>query len=313
MAAALRTAAIPAACGALSIAPRSGVHAPRRALSAAPGDTAPDIDVDAVAYGFMTSQALFTALELGVFDAIAASPTHSLSVEEIKAATGVAAPRMQTLLTALVAAHALRRSAGGGYSLSKNASRFLVSDSRHYYGDYLKLQIGRQFYHRMGALPDVMRTGEAPSYASWFSDPEVANTYTRAQHNGSVATAKALLKRMAGTVQLDSARKMLDVGGGSGAFSYVFADQHSNLTSLILELPEVCVSGNSIRAEQSPDVQSRVSYTELDATSPAWPVSPCDYDLVLMSYISGSVRHRGRESKPSCLVPFLALSARFPF
>ena len=98
----------------------------------------------------------------------------------------------------------------------------------------------RQFYHRMGALPDVMRTGEAPSYASWFSDPEVsapariflssrlvrcaidedaspgvtqplasvsstlvqvANTYTRAQHNGSVATAKALIKRMAGTVR----------------------------------------------------------------------------------------------------------------
>ena len=40
-------------------------------------------------------------------------------------------------------------------------------------------------------------------------------------------------------VQLDSARKMLDVGGGSGAFSYVFTDKHPNLTSLILELPEV--------------------------------------------------------------------------
>jgi hypothetical protein len=142
-AAALRAAALPAACGALSLASRCGVHAPRRALSAAPGDEAPDIDVDAVAYGFMTSQALFTALELGVFDAIAASPTQSLNVEQIKAASGVAAPRMQTLLTALVAAHALRRSADGVYSLSKNASRFLVSDSRHYYGDYLKLQIGR--------------------------------------------------------------------------------------------------------------------------------------------------------------------------
>jgi len=207
----------------------------------------------------------------------------------LQAAAGVSAPRMQTLLTALVAAHSLRRSADGSYSLSKNTSRFLVSDSRHYYGDYLKLQIGRQFYHRMGALPDVMRTGEAPSYASWFSDPEVANTYTRAQHNGSVATAKALIKRMAGTVQLDSARKMLDVGGGSGAFSYVFTDKHPNLTSLILELPEVCATGNTIRAEQSDDVQKRVSFTELDATSPDWPIADADYDIVLMSYISGSV------------------------
>ena len=30
-----------------------------------------DVDVDAVSYGFMASQALFTGLETGVFDAIA--------------------------------------------------------------------------------------------------------------------------------------------------------------------------------------------------------------------------------------------------
>ena len=52
----------------------------------------PDIDVDAVAYGFMTSQALFTALELGVFDAIAGSPTASLNLEEIKASESAQTP-----------------------------------------------------------------------------------------------------------------------------------------------------------------------------------------------------------------------------
>eukprot|EP00966_Prymnesium_polylepis_P125323 2898026-Prymnesium_polylepis.1 len=72
--------------------------------------------------------------------------------------------------------------------------------------------MGRQFYHRMGALPDVMSTGEAPSYASWFSDPETAATYTQAQHNGSVATAKYLIKKK---LQLGDATTMLDVGGGS--------------------------------------------------------------------------------------------------
>ncbi|EOD19801.1 hypothetical protein EMIHUDRAFT_117831 [Emiliania huxleyi CCMP1516] len=220
-----------------------------RALSTAPVDDEmeDDIDVDGVAYGFMASQALFAGLELGIFDAIAAAG-GSVDLPSLQRSSGVTAPRLQTLLTALVASKALRRSRDGAYDLSPNAARFLVSSSRHFYGDYLKLQIGRQFYHRMGALTDVMKTGEAPSYASWFSDPEVAATYTRAQHNGSVATAKALLKRMAGSVSLDGASKMLDVGGGSGAFSYV---------------------------------QQRVSFSELDATSPDWPV--------LMSYISGSV------------------------
>ena len=55
---------------------------------------------------------------------------------------------------------------------------------------------------------------------------------------------------------------------------------------------QVCATGNMIRAEQSAEVQSRVSFNELDATSPDWPVADADYDLVLMSYISGSVRNR---------------------
>ena len=59
-----------------------------------------------------------------------------------------------------------------------------LQESKHYYGDYLRYQMGRQFYHQMGNLPDVMKSGVAPSYASWFSDPETAATYTQAQHNG---------------------------------------------------------------------------------------------------------------------------------
>jgi hypothetical protein len=70
--------------------------------------------------------------------------------------------RFQTLLTSLVAIKCLRRDAStGGYSLSPNTQRFLVEGEKQYYGDYLRYQMGRQFYHRMGALPDVMETGEA--------------------------------------------------------------------------------------------------------------------------------------------------------
>eukprot|EP00406_Dinophysis_acuminata_P055078 CAMPEP_0179301864 /NCGR_PEP_ID=MMETSP0797-20121207/47769_1 /TAXON_ID=47934 /ORGANISM="Dinophysis acuminata, Strain DAEP01" /LENGTH=210 /DNA_ID=CAMNT_0021011377 /DNA_START=44 /DNA_END=672 /DNA_ORIENTATION=+ len=138
----------------------------------------------------------------------------------------------------------------------------------------------------MAHLPDVMTKGVAPSYASWFSDPEVAKTYTQAQHNGSVATAKYLVKRK---LQLGSIGKMLDVGGGSGAFSYVFVGATPGLHSTVLELPEVCRTGEGIRAQVPQDVQDRVNFVELDATSPDWPVKAEEFDVVLMSYISGSV------------------------
>lgn len=59
--------------------------------------------------------------------------------------------------------------------------------------------------------------------------------------------------------------------------------------STVLELPEVCRTGESIRASQPEDVRDRVKFVELDATSPNWPVNDLSYDVVLMSYISGSV------------------------
>jgi len=191
----------------------------RRTLCNSLFELSDDIDVDSVSYGFMASQAIFCALEVGVYEAVAGAGEGGLTADALKTACSINAPRLQTLLTSLTAIKSLKRNAAtGAYTLSPNSARYLVQSSRQYYGDYLRYQMGRQFYHRMGALPDVMTTGEAPSYASWFSDPATAAMYTQAQHNGSVATAKYLVKKK---LQLGSVTSMLDVGGGSGAFSYV--------------------------------------------------------------------------------------------
>jgi hypothetical protein len=204
-------------------------------------EAADDIDVDSVSYGFMASQAIFTGLELGLFEAIAGAGEQGVGLPALQEACGVAAPRLQTLLTSLTAIKSVRRTADGTYTLSPNSSKYLVESSRAYYGDYLRYQMGRQFYHRMGALPDVMATGVAPSYASWFSDPETANTYTQAQHNGSVATAKYMVKKK---LSLEGVTSMLDVGGGSGAFSYVFTGvRHAAPLS-----PMRCRSGGQLAA-----------------------------------------------------------------
>ena len=245
----------------------AAMRTPLRSLSTSPAE---DVDIDTVAYGFMASQALFTGLETGIFDAIDKAGEGGITLAKLQEATSIRAPRLQTLVTSLVAIKCLSRDAmSGHYTVSPNTARFLVTSSKQYYGDYLRYQMGRQFYHRMGALPDVMTTGEAPSYASWFSDPAVAQTYTEAQHNGSVATAKYLIKKK---LKLGGVTSMLDVGGGSGAFSYVFTEATPGLNSTVLELPEVCRTGETIKAKQSADVQQRVKYVELDATSPNWPV-----------------------------------------
>merc|ERR1711972_1148472 len=70
---------------------------------------------------------------------------------------------------------------------------------------------------------------------------------------------------------------------------YVFVGATPGLKSTVLELPEVCRTGERIKTQQSDDVKDRVKFVELDATSPDWPVSNESFDVVLMSYISGSV------------------------
>merc|ERR1719453_130422 len=202
----------------LPAAPRCGLvpaaTAPRFFSS---GATQEDIDVDGVAYGFMASQTLFAGLELGIFDHIA---EHGpLPIERLQGLCNVQAPRLQTLVTALTSIKALQRAEDGTYSLSTNTSKFLVKNSKYFYGDYLRLQMGQQFYGLMGTLPAVVKTGDAPDYAKWFSDPAEADRYTTAQHNGSMATAKQLTKR----VDVAVIKSLLDVGGGSGAWSITLA------------------------------------------------------------------------------------------
>mmetsp|Transcript_37456 Transcript_37456/g.84432 ORF Transcript_37456/g.84432 Transcript_37456/m.84432 type:complete len:375 (-) Transcript_37456:47-1171(-) len=262
-------------------APRPTPPLPRPVATAEEGGD--DVDLDSVAYGFMASQALFTAIDIGIFDHLADGP---LNAPQLGSRCGVESPRLQTLLTALVSTKCLRLDAAAKtYSNSPNVATYMVKSAKNYYGDYLRHQIGSLFYQRMARLPIVMRGGEVLDYSTWFSDPDVARTYTAAQHNGSLATARSMMKR----VDLSKVSKMLDVGGGSGAFSIVATRTVAGLTSTVLELPEVCRTGSSIVASDAKDVMDRIRFVELDATVPKWPVDEASYDVVLMSYISGSV------------------------
>ena len=74
-------------------------------------DAVEDIDVDSVAYGFMASQALFTGLEVGVFEAIAAAGEGGLALAGLQKQCKMDAPRLQTLLTSLVSIKSLIRAA----------------------------------------------------------------------------------------------------------------------------------------------------------------------------------------------------------
>jgi len=275
--------------------------------------------IDEIAYAFMGSKALFTALRVGVFDAIdvicrekeaadAVGGNAMASFEDVEercASGGVTGERLKTLLTACVGLRLIRRChpiLGGEsqYRLPKASAEQLCRSSRQYWGDYIMGQVDAQFYERMTHLYDIMESGTAAThgYEAWFEkDPDAAKRYTEAQHNGSLATGYALWKRFFADYYDDSRDNnellLLDVGGGSGAFSIAAARTIPNCSAVILDLPNVItVARDIIAKEKDPTVQKRLSTLALSATSPSqWQglVKDNSFDLVLLSYVSGSI------------------------
>ena len=261
-------------------------------------DDEPQPDIDQIAYGFMGSKSLFAALRVGIFDAID-SVDGPATFKDIEAACEINGERLKTLLSACVALKLIRRhideNGNDLFHLPKASSKQLVRKSRQYWGDYLSMQVDGQFYNRLADIDNTIKYGTEAShgYEAWFdSDPDAAKNYTRAQHNGSLATAYALHKRLPELATEYPSMRMLDVGGGSGAFSIVTARVVQDATAVVLDLPNVIETTKSIISEEEESVGNRVSTLALSATDPgSWEnvVEDESFDVVLLSYVSGSI------------------------
>jgi len=229
--------------------------------------------LSAVAYGFIGSKALFAALELDLFTHLAEGGRR---VDELAQRTGVAENRMRTLLHALAALGLVVRE-GGAYANAPASGRYLVRGGADELGEYFRLQIGRQIYPALVHLDAGMAgTGGAfDTLAGLMADTDEARTFTDAQHAGSLAAARVLAARL----DLGGARSLLDVGGGSGAFSIALCEANPGLRATVLDLPAVlavaegkCAAGPADRNLLLPG----------DATATEWPGGQ---DVVLMSYL----------------------------
>lgn len=143
------------------------------------------------------------------------------------------------------------------------------------------------------------------AYDAWFQrDPEAASLYTTAQHNGSLATAKSLIRRLPEIFHKKTPVCLLDIGGGSGAFPIMLCSmpQHAASTATVLDLPavtdtakQILVDSDAAAADQ--ELLRRIVLLAGSATDEDWQlnraehVSAGGYDIALMSYVSGSLPH----------------------
>lgn len=189
-------------------------------------------DISRIGIGFMASKVLFSTLNLDIYTHIAQGRD---TVAALGDATGVTANRLRTLLTANVSLGLLAHE-DGRYQNAPATATYLAHTSRAYYGDYFRFQIDRQFYPYLQHL-DAALAGEdvEPFYEMMAAAPEEAAHFTRAQHTGSLGPAHLLTKQL----EMTKVNRVLDVAGGSGAFSIMFCQKNPNLRATLVDFPNV--------------------------------------------------------------------------
>ena len=232
-------------------------------------------DISRIGYGFMASRALFAALDADVFGQLAAGPR---TLDELARDLGLAPARLRALLTACVALGLLSHD-GQRYANAPASATYLVRSSPAYFGDYFRFQVSRQIYPTLMHLDAALR-GERVDFYSQLRDPEEARAFTVAQHSGSLGPAHVVAK----LVDLAGAARLLDVAGGSGAFSIVLCERTPGLAATIIDFPSVAAVGRGLVRERG--LADRITFVEGDARELAWPA---DNDVVLMSYLLSAV------------------------
>jgi ubiquinone/menaquinone biosynthesis C-methylase UbiE len=239
--------------------------------------------ISKLAYGFMASKALFAALNLELFRHLSRGPS---TLAELSAATGVRPQSLATLLATLRSVGVVTAAADDDdkYVNAPAAERYLVPGRPAYFGDYYRHQIDRQIYPSMMSLDAGLRGDTAglahDSMSSLLSDPVEAEAFSRAQHAGSIGPALMLSK----TLDLGGARSLLDVAGGTGAFSICFCRTNPSLRASIIDFPNVTAVAQRFVADAG--LTDRIALVPGDACEIEWPAAQ---DIVLMSYLLSAV------------------------
>jgi (2Fe-2S) ferredoxin/SAM-dependent methyltransferase len=216
--------------------------------------------------GFWASRIALTALELDIFNAVgnggpAAEVAH-------RAATDTRATA--TLLHALVSMGLLSKQDGTFHNTPISA-RFLTRGSPD--DARAGLLHHANLWARWSNLTDCVRQGKSQRRER---TPDATQAFIAAMDRNSRERTGAVLKAVG-----DGVRRMLDLGGGSAAYSIAFAKAFPEMQAVVLDVPEVIPITSAYVREAG--LSQRIKVQAGDMLS-----SPLGegYDLVLVSAIA---------------------------
>jgi ubiquinone/menaquinone biosynthesis C-methylase UbiE len=226
--------------------------------------------------GVPLTQYVRWADDAGLLTALA--DCDALTADEIAARTPLT-PRGASGLLGILCAFGLVRWAGGAYALEPVAREYL--DRR------APLYIGPSLYGMLKApFPPQLRKGDpirrysrfTGTLRDWFRYIRKANQFGRreqlfSQHLRNLPIAAVAVE----TGLFDGARRLADIGGGSGAFAIPLARRLPDLRITLVELPRALPHIGQFLAPHG--VQDRVALHGFNVHQTPWPLD--GHDAVL--------------------------------
>jgi SAM-dependent methyltransferase len=189
-------------------------------------------------FGFWSSRTLLSAVELGVFSALARAPCDLATLER---QLGLHPRAARDFLDALVSLRLLQR-AGGVYRNSPECELFLDRAKPSYVGGVLEMAAAR-LYPFWGSLTEALRTGQQQNeanggtdlFATLYADTERLRSFLSAMSAISAGAAQAIATKF----PWQDYRSFMDLGAAQGMVPVTLAHAHPHLHGIGFDLPAV--------------------------------------------------------------------------
>jgi SAM-dependent methyltransferase len=222
-----------------------------------------------MARAFIGSASLFAAIDLKLFTSVAAGAN---TVEAFAAQASMSTINAERLMT-MCAANGLLEWRGDHYVNAPDVERFLVEASSSYAAPWLLFT--RPAWSQWGELTEHLRNPAPPKVIGTYENMTV--DYARRYHTATASVGFGAGRRFVKRVDLSKRRKLMDLGGGSGAYSIVAAQTHPQLHAVVFDLPPVVVVTQEFIDRNG--VSDRVTTQGGDFTKDAFPTG-CDVAIM---------------------------------
>ena len=222
-----------------------------------------------IAQSYGQSAALMAAVELGIFTAIAQGAG---TFDEIARAVGILPTNAERLIVLLCAAGLVEKH-GGRLKNADDVQRFLVEGEPGYMGPWITFT--KPQWNEWGRLAEHLRVPKLKRMGS-IGDFTVEDA--RRYHKATYSIGMGAGRRFVRQVDLTKRKKIMDIGGGSGAYCIQAAKQHPHIRAVVLDLPPVVVVAREFLAENG--VAARVTAEPCNFVTDPFPR---DCDVAIMA------------------------------